>query len=209
MITLIDLGGASLHTLEGALDRLGFAHCRAGRPALAASTGAFILAGNGTFEEACARLKAEGWWRELPQMVADGRQVLGIGLGLHLLTEGSEEWPKGTGLGMLPGLTRRLGPGVKAPHLGWSQVTRLRPHPGLPDLRGGWLHFSHSHALEPNSETLDVAEHGRPFSVLEVRGRVLGIQAHPEKSGALGLVVLEKLMVCMGEHPGQSLDGCN
>ena len=210
MITLIDLGLESLHTLEGALDRLGFDHCRARQPTEPRSGGAFLLPGGASFEEACASLKASGWWQELPQRVADGHPVLGIGLGLHLLAEGSEESPRGNGLGLIPGIVRRLGPGVKSPHQGWSQVTRVRPHPDLPDLRGGWLHFCHCHALEPTSETLDTAVHGRPFSVLEVRGRVLGIQAQPEKSGPLGLVMLEKLLGCMGHLPGQAgLDGSN
>lgn len=209
MITLIDLGGGPSPTLEGALERLGFETCLAAHPGQAAPDGALLLVGGGPFEEACANLKASGWWRELPQLVADGRHLLGINLGMHLLTEGSEEAPKGAGLGMLPGITRRLGPNVKAPHLGWSQVTQVRPHPGFPDLRGGWLHFSHSHALELTGATVDTAVHGRPFSVLEVRGRVLGLQAQPEKSGALGLVVLEKLLACMEEQPRQSLDGCN
>jgi imidazoleglycerol phosphate synthase glutamine amidotransferase subunit HisH len=143
-------------------------------------------------------------------MVADGRGLLGINLGLHLLAEGSEESPKGSGLGMIPGLVRRLGPGVKSPHLGWSRVTRVQPHPGLPDLRGGWLQFAHAHALEPTSETLDTAVYGRPFAVLEVRGRVVGLQAQPEKSGPLGLVLLEKILGSMGEQPGRGpLDGCN
>ena len=201
MITVIDLGLESLQTLEGALDRLGYPHRRAQEPGANPAAGAFILPGSGSFDQACANLKALGWWQELPQLVADGHHLLGVGLGLHLLAEGSEESPRGNGLAMIPGIVRRLGPGVKSPHLGWSQVTRVRPHPVLPDLRGGWLHFCHFHALEPTSETLDIAMHGRPFSVLEVRGRVLGIQAQPEKSGALGLVILEKLLECMGQVP--------
>ena len=209
MIHLIDLGGEGLATLEGALDRLGFSHGRAASPAAVAAAGPILLPDGGAYDEVAARLKSSGWWRELPQLVADGRSVLGLGLGLHFLAEGSEESPRGTGLGLIPGLVRRLGPGVKSPHRGWSQVTRTRPHPGIPDLHQGWLHFCHSHALEPTSETLDTAVHGRPFSVLEIRGRVLGLQARPEKSGALGLVLLERLLACMGEKPMAHPDGCN
>ena len=209
MIHLVDQGCPGLRTLEGALDRLGFDHGRVAGPQAIAAPGPLILPDGGAYDEVGARLKAAGWWRELPQLVADGRSLLGIGLGLHFLAEGSEEAPRGSGLGLLPGLVRRLGPGVKMPHLGWSQVTRNRPHPGLPDLHGGWLHFSHSHALEPTSETLDTAVHGRPFAVLEIRGRVLGLQAHPEKSGPLGLVLLERLLICMGEQPRRDTAGLN
>ena len=208
MIHLIDTRRPGLTTLEGALDRLGFSHRRVARPAEVQAAGPLILPDGGAYEEVAGLLRTAGWWREVPQLVADGRYLLGLGLGLHFLAEGSEEAPRGSGLGLIPGLVRRLGQGARSPHLGWSQVTRAGTHPGLPDLHGGWLYFAHSHALEPTSETLDLATHGRPFSVLECRGRVLGLQAHPEKSGPLGLVLLEKLMACMGEQRANP-DGCN
>jgi imidazole glycerol phosphate synthase glutamine amidotransferase subunit len=204
MITCIHVGTGGLATLEGALDRLGYAHGRAATPDQMTAEGPLLLLATGDYDEACAALKGAGWWRELRQLVADGRPVLGINLGLHLLAEGSEESPRGEGLGMLPGIVRRLGPGVKVPHLGWSQVQERRTRPGIPDLRGGWLYFAHSHALEPTSATVCVADHGRSFSVLEARGRVLGIQAHPEKSGSLGLVFLDKLLASLGETPVQA-----
>jgi imidazole glycerol-phosphate synthase subunit HisH len=201
MITLIHFGTESLVTLEGAMARLGFSHCRATRPDQAAPDGPVILAGSGPMDPACAQLKASGWWRELPQLAADGRAVLGINLGLHLLAEGSEESPRGTGLGMIPGIVRRLGPGGKVPHWGWSPVRQQRDHPLFPEIRGGWLFFAHSHALEPTSETLSIAVHGRPFSVMECRGRAVGIQAHLEKSGCFGLALLGKTLAGLGEQP--------
>lgn len=205
MITLIHYGTESLYAMEGAMGRLGFAHCRAGRPGQAAPAGPILLVGSGPLDPACAQLKGSGWWRELPQMAADGRAVLGINLGLHILAEGSEESPRGTGLGLIPGIVRRLGPGVKDPHWGWSPVRQLRDHPLFPDLRGGWLFFAHSHALEPTSETLSVAVHGRPFSVMECRGRAVGIQAHLEKSSSFGLSLLAQTLKALGEQPDPEL----
>ena len=201
MITLISFERQSLTTLEGALDRMGFAHGRAERPAAANPDGPLILLGGGPLEWAVSGLKASGWWHELPQLAAGGRGVLGIGLGLHLLAEGSEESPRGAGLGLIPGIVRRLGPASKVPHAGWAPVRQQRAHPWLPDIRGGWLYFAHSHALEPTSETLSIAVHGRPFSVVECRGRTVGIQAHPEKSGGFGLALLERTLTALGERP--------
>jgi imidazole glycerol phosphate synthase glutamine amidotransferase subunit len=210
MITLIPFAAESLTTLEGALGRLGYAHCQAGKPDLAAPAGPVVLMGTGPLERAATLLKACGWWRELPQVAADGRPVVGINLGLHLLAEGSEECPKSTGLGLIPGIVRHLGPGVKVPHWGWSPVRQTRGHPLLPEIRGGWLFFAHSHALEPSSETLSIAVHGRPFSVVECRGRALGIQAHLEKSGQFGLGLLEQILAALGEEPaGRTGADCN
>jgi imidazole glycerol-phosphate synthase subunit HisH len=204
MIHLIDDGASGLHGLEGALDRLGFEHRRALRPEAPQPGELLILAPAGPFDAVQAGLKDRGWWRELPHLVAEGHTLLGVGLGFHLLAEGSEESPKGAGLGLVPGIVRRLGPGVKVPHVGWARVSRHHPHPTFPDPREGWLYFMHCHALEPTSETLAVAHHGRPFSVVEVRGRVTGLQARPEKSGSFGLVLLEKMLGWLGQKASQA-----
>jgi imidazole glycerol phosphate synthase glutamine amidotransferase subunit len=210
MITFVSFHGGSLTTLEGAMDRIGFGHCRAASPDQAAPDGPIVLAGSGPLDPAYAALKASGWWRELPQLAAAGRPVVGINLGLHLLAEGSEESPKGGGLGLIPGLVRRLGPGLKVPHMGWAPVRQLGGHPLLPETPGGWLYFCHSHALEPASSTLLVAVHGRPFSVMECRGRTVGIQAQVEKSGRFGLALLEKTLAVLGEEPlGSLTPDCN
>lgn len=209
MITLIDYGAGNLHSMEGALDRLGLEHQRAERPDQAAEQGILILPGVGHFGAARQALRERGWWRELPGMVADGRPLLGVCLGLQLLAEGSEESPKDDGLGFLPGIVRRLGPGVKVPHMGWAQVKQQKAHPALPDPKGGWLYFVHSYALEANSETNYTAFHGRPFVAVESRGRVMGFQPHPEKSGPFGLVLLQRVLEWMGESPACGETKCN
>jgi imidazole glycerol phosphate synthase glutamine amidotransferase subunit len=208
VITLVHYRGEGAAALLGALHRLGFAFQEAADPGKAAAVGPVILAGSGPLEPACASLKASGWWRELPQLAADGRAVLGLNLGLHLLAEGSEECPRGAGLGLIPGIVRRLGPGVKVPHRGWSQVRPLRTHPGLPELRG-WLFFAHSHALEPTSETLSAVEYGRPFSALECRGRTVAAQAQLERSGSCGLAFLQRTLLNLGERAVTPRPDCN
>jgi imidazole glycerol phosphate synthase glutamine amidotransferase subunit len=208
-ITLIDYDAGNLASLEGALDRLGLACQRAATPDQAASEGPIVLPGVGHFEAAQRSLRQRGWWHVLPDFVAEGRPLLGICLGLQLLTEGSEEAPRAAGLGLIPGLVRRLGPGVKVPHMGWSQVRQQALHPALPDAHGGWLYFVHSYALEPSEETLYLADHGRPFAAIEARGVVMGFQPHPEKSGATGLLLLKSALAWMGAATPEPEVPCN
>jgi len=207
MLTLIDYDAGNLASLEGALDRLGLAYRLAQSPEEAGQDGPLVLPGVGHFEAAQRSLQQRGWWRELPGMVASGRPLLGICLGLQLLAEGSEEAPKVDGLGLLPGVVRRLGPGVKVPHMGWSQVTLNHPHPAFQDPTGGWLYFVHSYALEAKEGTILKARHGRDFSAVEARGRILGFQPHPEKSGPLGLQLLQSALAWMGATPVETT--CN
>lgn len=208
-ITLIDYDAGNLASLEGALDRLGFRHARAASPAEAAASGPIVLPGVGHFEAARRSLVERGWWEALPRLVAEGRPLLGICLGLQLLAEGSEEAPGLSGLGLIPGQVRRLGPGVKVPNMGWSRVTAQVPHPALPDAEGAWLYFVHSYALEPSADTLCVSEHGRPFAAVEARGRVLGFQPHPEKSGRSGLALLKSTLNWMGAAASPSESPCS
>jgi len=208
-ITLIDYDAGNLASLEGALDRLGLAYQRAATPDQAALSGPVVLPGVGHFEAAQRSLRERGWWRVLPSLVAEGRPLLGICLGLQLLAEGSEEAPKASGLGLIPGIVRRLGPGVKVPHMGWSQVHQHRAHPGLPDPHGGWLYFVHSYALEPSAETIFLADHGRPFAAIEARGTVMGFQPHPEKSGPTGLFLLKSALAWMGASTPAPEVPCN
>jgi imidazole glycerol phosphate synthase glutamine amidotransferase subunit len=208
-ITLIDYDAGNLASLEGALDRLGLVYQRAATPDQAALTGPIVLPGVGHFEAAQKSLRERGWWGVLPDLVAEGRPLLGICLGLQLLAEGSEEAPRATGLGLIPGLVRRLGPGVKVPHMGWSQVHQLNPHPALPDLHGSWLYFVHSYALEPTQETVCTAEHGRPFAAIEARGMVAGFQPHPEKSGRAGQLLLQSTLAWMGASSPAPEAPCN
>jgi len=198
LITLVDYDAGNLASLEGALDRLGLPFRRAESPDQAAPQGPIVLPGVGHFEAAQKSLRERGWWHQLPSFVAEGRPLLGICLGLQLLAEGSEEAPRASGLGLIPGIVRRLGPGVKVPHMGWSRIRQVTPHPGLPDPQGGWLYFVHSYALECTGETICAADHGRPFAAIEARGSVLGFQAHPEKSGATGLLLLQSALSWMG-----------
>ena len=198
MITLIDYGAGNLHSLQGALTRLGFQSVRAVTPADAPESGTLILPGVGHFTAARAALVERGWWDVIPGLAAT-RPVLGICLGLQLLAEGSEESPGASGLGLVPGVSRLLGPGVKVPNMGWAKVKARAAHPALPDFREDWLYFVHSYALDSDAETVLESTHGRPFSAMQARGRVLGFQGHPEKSGPFGESLLRGVLGWMGE----------
>jgi imidazole glycerol phosphate synthase glutamine amidotransferase subunit len=201
MITLIDYGAGNLHSLQGAIKRLGFDCVRAAAPAEAAASGTLVLPGVGHFTAAKRRLVEGGWWDLLAPMARAGRPLLGICLGLQLLAEGSEESPGEAGLGLLPGTSRLLGPGVKVPNMGWGRVRPERPHPALPELGEDWLYFVHSYALDVDADTVLASTHGRPFAAMQARGQVMGFQGHPEKSGEFGERLLKNALCWLGEVP--------
>jgi len=196
MITILDYGAGNLASLEAGLGRLGLASVRAETPAQDAG-GILVLPGVGHFGAAKRALKNSGWWDALPEL-ADTRPLLGICLGFQLLCHGSEEADE-EGLGLLSGTARKLGPGVKVPHMGWSRVRAMKSEHAADD--GTWLYFVHSFALDLSADTLLEARHDRAFTAMARRGRVIGIQPHPEKSGAEGLRLLKRTLTSLKESP--------
>jgi imidazole glycerol phosphate synthase glutamine amidotransferase subunit len=130
----------------------------------------------------------------LIERARSGTPLLGLCLGMQLLFERSEEHDGAEGLGLLAGTVRRLNaPGLKLPHIGWSEVHWLRATPladGLPD--PSYLYHVHSFAPHPADEetVLATADYGETFAAVVGQGNVYGTQSHPEKSSAHGLALL-------------------
>jgi glutamine amidotransferase len=122
---------------------------------------------------------------------------LGICVGFQVLYEGSEEDPSAKGLGILPGTVRALPDGVKHPQMQWNILDR-RPGSGAGLLDGlpeePWVYFVHSYAPEVTADTSATCEYGGTITAAAERGPVWGTQFHPEKSGAVGLRILQNFV---------------
>jgi glutamine amidotransferase len=141
------------------------------------------------------RIRAAGLDEAVARAVAGGTPLLGICLGMQLLFDESEESPGVAGLGVLPGVVRRLRTDLKVPHIGWSRVEWAPGAPvGAPEdaPAESTYYFVHSYACEPADPALVLgrAEHGVPFCAAAGREGVTGVQFHPEKSSAAGLGLL-------------------
>jgi imidazole glycerol phosphate synthase glutamine amidotransferase subunit len=157
-----------------------------------------VVPGVGAAAPAMARLEAQGLVDPIRAWTAADRPFLGICLGLQLLFEGSDEDGADT-LGVLAGRTVRLEDAPTLPHIGWNQVVRRAEHPALAGIRDGAdLYFVHSYVGRPapGSEDIVVAEttHGGTFVSAVARGRLIGVQFHPERSGADGLRLLANVV---------------
>jgi imidazole glycerol-phosphate synthase subunit HisH len=201
---IIDAGVGNLGNLQRALERIGPsteitveitvdpARIAAGRCQLLPGVGAFAPpreALRGPLEAA------------LREAVDRGAFLLGICVGFQLLFESGEEWKTVDGLGLLSGRVTRLPPTVPVPHIGWNRLHDLADHPLLAGLAtgGGWgehVYFVHSYAPEgvPSASHLALCTHGRAFPAVAGRGRVLGTQFHPERSGEAGLRLLSNFL---------------
>jgi glutamine amidotransferase len=197
-IAVVDYGAGNLVSIEQALTRVGARVVIAKDASALADADGLIVPGVGAAAPAMARLERAGLVEPIRSWIADGRPYLGICLGLQLLFERSDE-DGATTFEILPGRTVRLEEAPTLPHIGWNQVERRREHPlfdGIED--GADFYYVHSYAGEPSPERDDLVlattEHGRPFVAAVAHGSVLGVQFHPERSGADGLRLLSNFV---------------
>jgi glutamine amidotransferase len=164
-----------------------------------------VLPGVGAFGDCMTGLRRLGLVGAVHRAVEAGKPLLGICVGLQVLFEEGEEMGCHAGLGLLPGRVVRfshqdVAPRLKIPHTGWNQIEPV-PLSGVRDGRsplfeglppGAWVYFNHAYYGQAAPEhTLAVTDYGGPFPSVVGRGRVHGIQFHPEKSQRVGLRILK------------------
>ena len=192
MAVVVDYGAGNLVSIEQALLAAGARVRRATTPEHVDGAALLVVPGVGAAAPAMERLRAAGFVEPIRAWIAADRPFLGICLGLQLLFDGSDEDGADT-LGVVPGRTVRLEGAPTLPHIGWNQVERTRPHPAFDGIADGAdFYFVHSYVGDPvgrdaAADTLATTEHGRRFVSAVARGRLLGVQFHPERSGDDGL----------------------
>lgn len=201
MIVIIDYGMGNLGSVANMLRRLGVAARISGDPAVVAEADRLILPGVGAFDQGMRNLHASGLVEVLQERVFErGVPLLGICLGMQLLTRSSEEGSL-SGLGLFEADTIRFHlpdplPGIrqvlKVPHMGWKQVTVRKRDPLFVGLEtGARFYFVHSyHVVCAPADAAAVAEHGYEFVSAIQKGHIAGVQFHPEKSHRYGMVLL-------------------
>jgi glutamine amidotransferase len=196
-VAILDLGVGNLHSLAKALQRQGARVRVEEEPHAALDARALVLPGVGAFGAAAERLGPAA--DAVRERILAGLPCLGICLGMQLLFGGSEEG-EGAGLGVVPGVVRRLR-ARPLPHMGWNDVVGERPDPLLAGVDPLLAYFAHSFVAVPADEgaVLAWSDHGGVRFPSAVRaGNAWGVQFHPEKSGAAGLRLLGNFLRAAG-----------
>lgn len=210
LVAVLDYEIGNLRSAQKALEHVGAdARLTADRAVIEAAA-AVVLPGVGSFGPCMDALVATGLDAAAKDVVAAGTPFLGICVGMQLLHESSEESPDVAGLGILPGVVRRLPDGVKRPQMQWNVLERRRGSrllAGLPD--PAWMYFVHSYAPEVTADTVATCDYGGPVAAASERGNVAATQFHPEKSGPCGLALLAGFVASLGERgsPAPSAGG--
>jgi glutamine amidotransferase len=208
-IAVVDYGMGNRRSVEKALQRVGADAFVTREPAQLQAADGLLLPGVGAFPAAMEVIERLGLDELLRERAAAGTPLFGSCMGMQLLFEGSEEHGGAAGLGLLAGKVQRLATqGHKLPHIGWSEVTRVRDSPiwkGLPERI--FLYHVHSyapHPSDPPGTVIATAEYGESFPAVIGSGNVYGAQSHPEKSSTHGLRLLGNFVAICAKQANPS-----
>ena len=157
-----------------------------------------VLPGVGAFADVMRGVQARDLVPVLKELVAKEKPLLGICVGMQLLFDWSEEFERFSGLGFLPGQVLRFeAVDLKIPQTGWNILRPTRASgllAGLPV--EPYAYFNHSFYCRPalDDDVLATTEYGSIYASVVGRGRLYGVQFHPEKSQRVGLAILRNFV---------------
>jgi glutamine amidotransferase len=191
-IAIVDYRAGNLTSVKKAMDRVGGGTVVTADPSVVAQAEKIVLPGVGHFS-ATSTLCETGLAETIRQAIGRGVPFLGICVGMQWMIESSEEAPATRGLSLWPGHCERFPATVKAPHVGWNQLEisggASRLLQGVPS--GAFVYFTHSYRVPLLEATVAECEYGGRFSAAVEQDNLFGVQFHPEKSGAVGLRILD------------------
>jgi glutamine amidotransferase len=200
-VVIIDYGMGNIDSVARAVEECG------GAPVIAATASAIneadclILPGVGAFGDGIAHIRQQGLDQILAERVFDrGIPLLGICLGMQLLADKGFEFGEHAGLGWIEGEVVKLRPHTPAdrvPHVGWNEVHPRRESPLLQGIKPEQdFYFVHSYHFSCANEANILAStpYCGGFTSVIGKGRIFGVQFHPEKSQKAGFQVLRNFL---------------
>lgn len=196
MVAVVDYGVGNLFSLRCSLNKIGVQSTVTGDVRILREADRLILPGVGAFGNAAEKLRASGLDVAIKELAAGGKPLLGICLGMQLLFDKSYEYGEHKGLGVISGKVCPLKNDVenlKIPHMGWNSLRLCGKSPLFKYIKDGdYVYFVHSYHVKCEASLLAaVTRYGIEVTAAVSENNVYGTQFHPEKSGEVGLKILQ------------------
>jgi glutamine amidotransferase len=198
MIAIVDYKAGNLTSVRLALEAIRVDAQITNDPTVVAQADKVIFPGVGAAGAAMNEVKRLGLDSALKEYFTSGRPFLGICVGTQILLESSEEDGGTPCLGLIPGQVKRFQPTShydKIPQIGWNAVHFTRSHPVLDGIEEkSEFYFVHSYYPAPSSPEHRIGETeyaDATFASILGRNNLIATQFHPERSGRIGLKLLE------------------
>ena len=201
MITIINYGAGNLFSVEKAFAALGAKVRVSGKADDILASDKIVLPGVGAFGDCMKQLKASGLIPAIRECVDRKMPLLGVCVGLQILFAGSAESFGVEGLGFLDGCVQKISaPHEKIPHMGWNALDIAQAHRdnglfvGVP--QGSYVYFVHSYHAVPEDKDIvsSTCFYGEEITASISAGNIMATQFHPEKSGDIGLNIIQNFI---------------
>ena len=193
-LAIVDYGLGNQTSLQSSCRQLGHRAVISNNPEVLNKADVLLLPGVGAFPKAMANLHRLGLVDYLHQASQQRRGIIGICLGMQLLTEQSTEIEPTLGLGLIPGETVALS--QTQWHIGWNNLEVHHSHPLLKACDGEVMYFNHAFCYTGPDEMISAISRlqpgGPPIVAAIQRDHLIGLQFHPEKSQEPGLRLLDQ-----------------
>jgi len=202
MVVIVDYGMGNLGSIQNMLKRIGVESMISSEEKVIDSAQRLIIPGIGAFDNGMRKLSEFGLIQVLnKKAMLDKIPILGICLGMQLMTESSEEGIS-KGLGWLKGKTIKFkfdgeNKKLKIPHMGWNTIEIKKTCPLFEDLpEEKRFYFVHSYHVELDAEpdSLSTTNYGYDFTSMFQYDNLYGVQFHPEKSHKYGMKLLKNFV---------------
>lgn len=208
-VVVVNYGMGNLISVSRALDRCGARVVLTDDPNRVESADRLVLPGVGAFSDGMQELCRNGLSDSIFGVASAGKPLLGICLGMQMLFDSSLEFGDARGLGLITGEVVPIprvalnGSGQKIPHIGWNLLV---PPSSVSSWEGTILegvrqdeavYFVHSFMANPNRQSIRIADSiygGHKICAAVGSDNIWGCQFHPEKSGSVGLKVIERFL---------------
>ena len=195
MIAILDYGAGNLRSVENTLAELGCEYTLVRDSAGLRQASQILLPGVGHFGQMMRALDALAVRDTLVERIVAGVPFLGICLGLQALFESSEEAPEVRGLGVFPGVVKRFPAGARVPHMGWNELEVRAGSRLVRNLEARpYVYFAHSYYVPEHEQASATCTYGVKYTAALEAGNVCGVQFHPEKSGPVGLRIVQNFV---------------
>lgn len=204
-VGIIDYGMGNHSSVTHSLRSIGFKVRISDDPQVLDQTNILILPGVGAFPSAMQALHDRGLVNYLQKQAAMQRPIIGICLGMQLLTTASYEFEHTLGLNFIEG---EIVPLTESKwHIGWNEINCLQQDLLLQSSHTQTFYFNHSFTYQGADEyQMAIAQHCQPITAIIRNGNIVGLQFHPEKSQLAGRELLKNLIIGLADAK-ETVDG--
>jgi len=202
MIVIVDYGLGNLMSVQNMIAKIGYQSVISSNEDEIRLASKIILPGVGSFDDGVENIEKKGLRKILVRKALKNKTpFLGICLGMHLMTLGSEEGSL-NGLGIIEGYARRLPNNFNdikllVPHIGWNLIKKTKQNPIIDNFddkcRFYFVHAYHVELNNPNHILLKT-NYGIEFISGFVKDNIVGVQFHPEKSHSFGKQLMKNFI---------------